>query len=52
MSRPGLLADLAPLRASRDFRLLYGSRTVTQLGTQATEVALLVQARQPPRRTP
>jgi MFS family permease len=46
MSRPRLLADLAPLRASRDFRLLYGSRTVTQSGTQATEVALLVQARQ------
>lgn len=46
MSGPRLLADVAPLRASRDFRLLYFSRTVTQLGTQATEVALLVQARQ------
>jgi MFS family permease len=41
-----LSADLSPLRASRDFRFLYASRTVTMLGTQATEVALLVQARQ------
>jgi MFS family permease len=40
-----LAADLAPLRASRDFRLLFASRTVTLLGSQATEVALLVQAR-------
>jgi MFS family permease len=46
VSRPRLRADLTPLRASRDFRLLYTSRTVTALGTQATEVALLVQARQ------
>jgi MFS family permease len=46
MSRPRLRADLAPLRGSRDFRLLFASRTVTMLGTQATEVALLVQARQ------
>src|SRR5215469_14762528 len=46
MSRPRLRADLTPLRESRDFRLLYTSRTVTALGTQATEVALLVQARQ------
>ena len=46
MSLPRLRADLAPLRGSRDFRLLYISRTVTALGTQATEVALLVQARQ------
>jgi MFS family permease len=44
--RPRLRADLAPLRGSRDFRLLYASRTVTMLGTLATEVALLVQARQ------
>jgi MFS family permease len=41
-----LAADLAPLRASRDFRLVFASRTVTLLGSQATEVALLVQARQ------
>ena len=46
MSRPRLRADLTPLRTSRDFRLLYASRTVTALGTDATEVALLVQARQ------
>jgi MFS family permease len=39
-------ADLTPLRTSRDFRLLYASRTITGLGTDATEVALLVQARQ------
>ena len=41
-----LRADLTPLRTARDFRLLYGSRTVIALGTQATEVALLVQAKQ------
>jgi MFS family permease len=41
-----LAADLAPLRASRDFRLVFASRTVTLLGSQAGEVALLVQARQ------
>jgi MFS family permease len=46
MSKPRLRADVTPLRESRDFRLLYISRTVTTLGTQATEVALLVQARQ------
>jgi MFS family permease len=40
-----LAADVAPLRASRDFRLLFASRTVTLFGSQATEVALLVQAR-------
>jgi MFS family permease len=39
-------ADLGPLRASRDFRLVFASRTVTLFGSQATEVALLVQARQ------
>jgi len=41
-----LLADIAPLRTSRDFRLLFASRTVTLFGSQATEVALLVQAKQ------
>ena len=46
MSRPRLRADLAPLRTSRDFRLLYASRSVTGLGTDAAEVALLVQAKQ------
>jgi MFS family permease len=46
LSGPRLRADLTPLRTSRDFRLLFTSRTVTILGTDATEVALLVQARQ------
>jgi MFS family permease len=46
MSWPRLGADLAPLRSSRDFRILYASRTIAQFGTQATEVALLVQAKQ------
>jgi MFS family permease len=41
-----VVADIAPLRTSRDFRLLFGSRTVTLFGSLATEVALLVQARQ------
>ncbi len=44
--RPGLWPDLAPLRSSRGFRLVFASRTVTALGTQASEVALLVQAKQ------
>ncbi len=38
--------DLAPLRSSRGFRLVFASRTVTALGAQASEVALLMQARQ------
>ncbi len=41
-----LRPDLAPLRSSRGFRLVFASRTVTALGTQASEVTLLVQARQ------
>lgn len=41
-----LVADVTPLRTSRDFRLVFASRTVTLFGSQATEVALLVQARQ------
>jgi MFS family permease len=41
-----LVTDIAPLRSSRDFRLLFASRTVTLFGSLATEVALLVQARQ------
>ncbi len=41
-----LVADTAPLRTSRDFRLLFASRTVTLFGSQASEVALLVQAKQ------
>jgi MFS family permease len=46
MSKFRLGADLSPLRSSRDFRILYASRTIAQFGTQATEVALLVQAKQ------
>jgi MFS family permease len=49
-TRPGWMrrlgADVGPLRTSRDFRLVFTSRTVTLFGSQATEVALLVQARQ------
>jgi MFS family permease len=41
-----LAADVAPLRTSHDFRVVFASRTVTLLGSQASEVALLVQARQ------
>jgi MFS family permease len=37
--------DLEPLASSRDFRLLFTSRTVTLLGSQATEVALLLQVK-------
>ncbi len=40
------MSDLAPLRSSPGFRLVFASRTVTALGTQASEVALLVQAKQ------
>jgi MFS family permease len=40
-----LWPDLAPLHASRDFRLVFASRTVTALGTLASDVALLVQAK-------
>ncbi len=42
----GLSIDLSPLRSSRDFRRLFGSRTVTLLGSQATEVALLLQLKE------
>jgi len=38
--------DLSPLREHSQFRLLWSSRTVTLLGTQVSQVALLVQARQ------
>ena len=38
-----LSVDLGPLRESRDFRLLFTSRAITLLGSQATEVALLLQ---------
>jgi MFS family permease len=43
---PRLRPDLAPLRSPGGFRLVFASRTVTALGTQASEVALLVQAKQ------
>jgi Transmembrane secretion effector len=42
----GLHIDLRPFGTSRDFRFLFASRTITLAGSQATEVALLVQARQ------
>src|ERR1022692_3279537 len=38
--------DLAPLRGSADFRFVFASRTITLLGTIASDVALLVQAKQ------
>ena len=41
-----LRMDLSPLRGTADFRWLLCSRTVTLLGTEASEVALLVQAKQ------
>ena len=37
--------DFVPLRDSREFRLLFSSRTITLFGTNAGGVALLVQAR-------
>jgi MFS family permease len=46
MSSHGIWPDLTPLRTSRGFRLLFTSRTVTALGAQAAEVAVLVQAKQ------
>jgi MFS family permease len=38
-----LSIDLGPLRGGRDFRMLFWSRLITLLGSQATEVALLLQ---------
>ncbi len=46
MSRPSLRPDLTPLRGSRDYRAAFISRTVAMFGSQAAEVALLVQAKQ------
>jgi predicted MFS family arabinose efflux permease len=40
LARPRVIVDLAPLRASRDLRLLLGGEIVTGLGTQAALVAL------------
>lgn len=39
-SRPRLLADLTPLRASKDYRLLFLGGGVSQLGRQLTVVAI------------
>ncbi len=44
--RSRLWPDLTPLRTAPGFRLLFASRTITAFGAQATEVAVLVQARQ------
>jgi MFS family permease len=38
--RPRLLADLTPLKASRDFRLLFAGNSVSYLGRQLTVVAI------------
>jgi len=46
MSGPLLRPDLSPLRGSRAFRAVFVSRAVAMLGSQAAEVALLVQAKQ------
>jgi MFS family permease len=46
LSRPSLRPDLSPLRGSRDYRAAFTSRNVVMLGSQAAEVALLVQAKQ------
>jgi MFS family permease len=46
LSRPSLRPDLTPLRGSRDYRAAFVSRTVAMFGSQAAEVALLVQAKQ------
>jgi MFS family permease len=46
MSGPLLRPDLSPLRASQAFRAVFVSRAVAMFGSQAAEVALLVQAKQ------
>jgi transmembrane secretion effector len=46
LNRPLLRPDLTSLRGSRDFRSVFTSRTIAMLGSQAAEVALLVQAKQ------
>jgi MFS family permease len=46
LSRPLLRPDLSPLRGSHRFRAVFASRTGAVLGSQAAEVALLVQAKQ------
>jgi len=44
--RTSLRPDLTPLRVAPGFRMVFASRTITAFGSLATEVALLVQARQ------
>jgi MFS family permease len=39
----GLAVDTRPLRASRDFRLLWSGEMISQIGSQVTLVALFVQ---------
>ena len=39
----GLAVDIAPLRASRDFRLLWGSGIVSEAGHQMAHVAIYIQ---------
>lgn len=46
MRLAAIVPDLTPLRESRDFRAVFASRAVAWLGTEAAEVALLVQAKQ------
>jgi len=46
LSRVSLRPDLSPLRGSRGYRAAFVSRNVAMLGSQAAEVALLVQAKQ------
>jgi MFS family permease len=46
VSRSNLWPDLTPLRTAGGFRQVFISRTITALGTQAAEVAVLVQAKQ------
>ena len=41
-----LRIDVSPLRVPSGFRVVLASRTITLLGSQATEVALLVQVKQ------
>jgi hypothetical protein len=45
VSFAAIAPDTTPLKTSRDFRAVFGSRTVAMLGAQATDVALLVQAK-------
>src|SRR4051794_32362565 len=40
---PKLLADVTPLRISRDFRLLFGGQLVSFFGSQLTMVAVPLQ---------